>query len=110
MITQTKMELVSERPVMSVSSEWTRREAREAGDGDASSAYADDKTKSKKQLLQELVDLRQRVRALEVTDKHRAPVEIEPPGTALGLRELLAASPANHLHDASFGRVPVHFR
>src|SRR4029453_8629059 len=94
MITQTKMELVSERPVMSVSSGWTRREAREAGDGDASSAYADDKTKSKKQLLQELVDLRRRVRALEVTDNHRAPVEIEPPGTALGLRELLAASPA----------------
>src|SRR5262245_11954762 len=79
---------------MSVS-EWTRREARDAGDGpDVSSAYVDDKTKSKKQLLKELVELRQRVRVLEAAENRHAAIEIEPPRTGLGLRELLAASPA----------------
>src|SRR5262245_13821919 len=80
---------------MSVSADWTRRKVRDAGDGpDASSAYVDDKTKSKKQLLQELAELRQRVRALEVAETAHAAVEIEPTGTGLGLRELLAACPA----------------
>jgi PAS domain S-box-containing protein len=67
---------------MSVSADWTRPETRDAGDGPAaSSACAADRTKSKQQLLQELVELRQRVRALEKA-------------TGLGLRQLLAASPA----------------
>src|SRR6516164_8184833 len=79
--------------VMSVSADWTRPEKQDAGDGpDASSACADDRTKSKKQLLQELVGLRQRVCALETA--RQAAAEIEPTGTSLGLRELLAASPA----------------
>ena len=78
---------------MSVSADWTRPEKQDAGDGpDASSACADDRTKSKKQLLQELVGLRQRVCALETA--RQAAAEIEPTGTSLGLRELLAASPA----------------
>src|SRR6516164_5969327 len=79
--------------VMSVSADWTRPEKQDAGDGpDASSACADDRTKSKKQLLQELVGLRQRVCALETA--RQAAAEIERTGTSLGLRELLAASPA----------------
>src|SRR5215470_3082056 len=79
---------------MSVSADWTRPEAQHAGIRSDASAYADDRTKSKKQLLQELVELRQRIRALEVTENRHAPGEIEPPRTGLGLRELLAASPA----------------
>ena len=48
---------------MSVSADWTRPEAQHAGICPDASAYADDRTKSKKQLLQELVELRQRIRA-----------------------------------------------
>ena len=82
-------------PVMRESAEWTRRGARgTAGGPDASLSYAEGRTKSKKQLLQELVELRQRVRALEVAENRHAAGEIEPPRTGLGLRELLAASPA----------------
>jgi PAS domain S-box-containing protein len=79
---------------MSVSADWTRPETRDAGDGPAaSSACAADRTKSKQQLLQELVELRQRVRALETAGRQAA-VELQPKGTGLGLRQLLAASPA----------------
>jgi PAS domain S-box-containing protein len=79
---------------MSVSADWTRPEKQDAGDGPhASTGCPDDRTKSKKQLLQELVELRQRVCALETADRQAA-VEMEPKGTGLGLRELLAASPA----------------
>src|SRR5262249_10411097 len=87
--------LVSERPRMSVSAEWTRRETRDSGDEpDASSASADDRKKSKKQLLQELVELRQRGRTLEKTENRHGAVEVEPTGTGLGLRDLLAVCPA----------------
>src|SRR4029077_1226432 len=79
---------------MSVSADWTRPETRDAGDGPAaSSACAADRTKSKQQLLQELVELRQRVRALETAGRQAA-VELQPKGTCLGLLQLLAASPA----------------
>jgi PAS domain S-box-containing protein len=78
---------------MSVSADWTRPETRDASRPDAS-AGADDRTKSKKQLLQDLAELRQRVRALEAADNRHAAVEIEPKRSSLGLRDLLAASPA----------------
>jgi hypothetical protein len=41
---------------MSVSADWTRQEARDAGMQPDVSFYADDRTKSKKQLLEELVE------------------------------------------------------
>jgi hypothetical protein len=55
-----------EDAAMSVSAERARPESRDAGARPDTSAYADDRTKSKKQLLDELVELRQRIRALEV--------------------------------------------
>ena len=76
---------------MSVSADWTRPEAQHAGDA---SAYADDRKKSKKQLLQELVELRERARASEAADHQHASVEIYTKNTTLGLRELVAVSPA----------------
>ena len=78
---------------MSVSADWTRPETRDVGDGPAASSVAADRTKSKQQLLQELEELRQRVRALETAGR-QATVELQPKGTGLGLRQLLAASPA----------------
>jgi PAS domain S-box-containing protein len=76
--------------VMGVSADWTGPETRDASIGPDASVYTDDRTKSKKQLLEELVELRQRVHALELADNPH-PVEIEP---SPRLRELLAASPA----------------
>jgi len=76
---------------VSVSADWTRPEAQHAGDA---SAYADDRKKSKKQLLQELVELRERARASEAADHQHASVEIYTKNTTLGLRELVAVSPA----------------
>jgi adenylate cyclase len=78
---------------MSVSADWTRPETGDPGRPDAS-AGTNDRTKSKKQLLQELGELRQRVRALEMADRRHAAVEMEPKGTGPALRELLAVSPA----------------
>jgi PAS domain-containing protein len=77
---------------MSVSAERARPESRDAGARPDTSAYADDRTKSKKQLLDELVELRQRIRALEVEGRRHS--ALEPKSTSPGLRELLAASPA----------------
>lgn len=51
-----------------------------------------DQKKSKNQLLEELVKLRQRIRALETAGP--TTVETAPKGTGLGFQELLAASPA----------------
>src|SRR5262249_14303872 len=79
---------------MSLSADLTRREAQHAGTRPDTSAWADDKAKSKKQLLQELVELRQRVRALETTDRQYALGEIDTKSITLGLRELVAVSPA----------------
>src|SRR5262249_24090264 len=78
---------------MSVSADWTRPEYQDTSSRPDASACIDDRTKSKKQLLQDLAELRQQVRALEAADNRHA-VAIEPTGTRLGLRELLAASPA----------------
>jgi PAS domain S-box-containing protein len=82
---------------MSSAADWTRLASRtetlDASILDAS-AYPDDGKKSKKQLLEELVELRQRVRTLEVTDRRPVAAEMEPRGTSLGFQELLAASPA----------------
>src|SRR5215468_368363 len=78
---------------MSVSADWTRPEAQHAGIRPDASAYADDRTKSKKQLLQELVELRQRIRALEA-DRQHSSVETDTKSITLGLRELVAVSPA----------------
>src|SRR6516162_3020075 len=86
------MEQPQRDAVMSVSDDWTRPEIA-AGIRPDASACADDMAKSKKQLLQELVWLRQRVHTLETADNRHA-AEIEPKGAGLGLRELLAASPA----------------
>jgi PAS domain S-box-containing protein len=78
---------------MGVSADCTGPETRDASIRPDASVYSDDRTKSKKRLLEELVELRQRVHALEAADNPH-PVEIEPRGTSPGLRELLAASPA----------------
>jgi PAS domain S-box-containing protein len=77
---------------MSVSADWRRPEKRDAGSGNDASGNASDSAKSKKQLLEENIQLRQRVRALEAEDQRQLPIETEPKGTRL--RELLAASPA----------------
>jgi PAS domain-containing protein len=76
-----------------VSADWTRPDSRDANSRPDASACIDDRTKSKRQLLRDLAELRQRVRALESAD-NRHVVAIEPTGTSLGLRELLAVSPA----------------
>jgi PAS domain S-box-containing protein len=77
---------------MSVSADWRLPEKRDAGIGADASANAADTAKSKKQLLEEIVQLRQRVRALEAEDRRQSSIEAEPKGTRL--RQLLAASPA----------------
>src|SRR5215467_730158 len=79
---------------MSVSADWTRPEAQHARIRPDASAYADDRTKSKKQLLQELVELRQRIGALEAADRQHSSVETDTKSITLGLRELVAVSPA----------------
>jgi hypothetical protein len=58
---------------MSVSAERARPESRDAGARPDTSAYADDRTKSKKQLLD--VELRQRIRALEVEGRRHSALE-----------------------------------
>src|SRR5215469_5953852 len=87
------VERLTRDAVKGVSADWTRPESRDANSPPTASACIDDRTKSKRQLLQDLAELRQRVRALESAD-NRNVVAIEPTGTSLGLRELLAVSPA----------------
>ena len=79
---------------MSMSADWAHPETRDASIQSDSSAYADDKTKSKKQLLEELVELRKRVRGLETADRLHGADEVGSKGSSLGMQELLAASPA----------------
>src|SRR5437764_804070 len=79
---------------MSVSADRTRPEAQQAGIRSDASAYADDRTKSKKQLLQELVELRQQIRTLEAAARQHSSVETDTKSITLGLRELVAVSPA----------------
>jgi PAS domain S-box-containing protein len=79
---------------MSVSADWTRPKTQDAGISPDVSVYADDRTKSKKQLLEELVELRKRVCSLETADRQHGAVAVESKGTSLGMQELLAASPA----------------
>ena len=76
---------------MSVSPDGMRFETSGARIGGDTTA-ADDETRSKKQLQHEIIQLRQRVRALEGEERWKSSIETEPKGT--GLRELLAASPA----------------
>src|ERR1700745_132834 len=79
---------------MSVSADSTRPEVQHAGIRADPSTYADDRTKSKKQLLQELIELRQQVRVLQTRDHQDSSFEIDTRSITLGLRELVAVSPA----------------
>jgi PAS domain S-box-containing protein len=79
---------------MSVSADATRPEVQHAGIRADPSTYADDRTKSKKQLLQELIELRQQVRVLQTRDHQDSSFEIDTRSITLGLRELVAVSPA----------------
>jgi PAS domain S-box-containing protein len=87
------MEQPQRDAVMSVSADWAHQ-TRDASIQSDSSAYADDRTKSKKQLLEELVELRKRVRSLETADRLHEADEVGSKGSSLGMQELLAASPA----------------
>ncbi len=62
--------------------------------GSAAETFLDDDKKTKKQLLDELVELRKRIKDLETFETERRAIATELKGTRQRLQYLLAVSPA----------------
>ena len=69
---------------------------------------AEDEKKTKKQLLEELQSLRQRIRDLEAFESERKAIATELKGTRQRLQYLLAVSPGDYLHHEGVWRLRLH--